>query len=132
MSNYDRDRNKIKPDKQRNSVGEKVQQMQSAPFELQFNGIWKCKRGIFLLHWQHRSIKHVLIKDSSNASWWGNQLIKKNKAWCHIRMCAFLRHFLSLEWNYYAKPRRKPRNSSRRAQLKQLEARWWHCIIARK
>ena len=50
MSNYDRDRNKIKPDKQRNSVGEKVQQMQSAPFELQFNGIWKYKRGIFLLH----------------------------------------------------------------------------------
>ena len=57
----------------------KVQQMQSAPLELQFNGIWKYKRGIFVLHWQHRSIKHVLIKDSSNASWWGNQLIKKIK-----------------------------------------------------
>ena len=29
---------------------EMVQQMQSAPFELQFNGIWKYKRGIFVLH----------------------------------------------------------------------------------
>ena len=29
---------------------EKVLQMQSAPFELQFNGIWKYRRGIFALH----------------------------------------------------------------------------------
>ena len=37
--------------------------------------------------------KHVLGTVSSNASGWGNQLIKKNKVWCHTSTHAFLRPF---------------------------------------
>ena len=114
---------------------------------------------ISVLHWLHRGIwhsttwwdnhttntvedrwkrperdqKHELGTSSSNASWWGIQLLKKKKTtFCQTRMSTFLRPFISLPWHFYTKPRRTSRSSSRRAQRKQLEIRWWHRVNSRK
>ena len=146
-----------KQNQTRNSRGtekrEKVQQVQSLLLNYDWTSPGSTKRGISVLHWLHRGIwqnttqwdhhkntfedrwkrsksnlKHVLEIDSSNASWWINQLIFKKMKRCHKKMHIFPSRFLSLLWNYYLKPRKISRNWSRRVQRAKREIRCWNCI----